>query len=109
MLDNIRYQLDQGGVVAFGTDNPPPLGPTDFMTEVEALGTVLSPAEVIEALTIGAARYLDLDDQLGSIEVGKVADLVVLDRNPLADLDALRDVRAVVAAGEVKIDRRDEP
>lgn len=105
-LDNIRFLMDEGIVVAFGTDNPPPLGLTTFMVEVEALGTVLSPAEVIETMTINAARYLELDDSLGTLEPGKVADLVLVDGDPLEDLSALGEVVTVVKEGRIVSEER---
>lgn len=105
-LGNIRHMMDEGVLVAFGTDNPPPLGLTTFMVEVEALGTVLSPAEVIETMTIDAARYLEIDDSLGTLEPGKVADLVLVDGDPLEDLSALSDVVTVVKAGRIASDER---
>lgn len=105
-LDNIRYLVDSGVVVAFGTDNPPPLGLTEFMYEVEALGTVLSPREVIESMTVQAARFLGVEDELGTLEAGKIADLVVVDGDPLEDLAALGDVVMVVKDGAVVVDNR---
>jgi imidazolonepropionase-like amidohydrolase len=106
LLDNIRYLVDNGVVVAFGTDNPPPLGLTEFMYEVEALGTVLSPREVIESMTIQAARFLGIEDRLGTLEPGKVADLVLVDGDPLEDLAALGNVVMVVKEGTIVVDNR---
>jgi imidazolonepropionase-like amidohydrolase len=105
-LENIRYLKDQGVVVAFGTDNPPPLGLTEFLVEAKALGTVLSPSEVIETMTINAAAYLGIDDRVGSLEAGKIADLVIVDGNPLEDVSALANVAVVVVEGRIAFDRR---
>ena len=105
-LDSIRYLVDNGVVVAFGTDNPPPLGLTEFMYEVEALGTVLSPREVIESMTVQAARFLGIEDRLGTLEPGKVADLVLVDGDPLEDLAALGNVVMVLKEGAVAVDNR---
>ena len=44
-------------------------------------------AEAIEAYTLGGARMLGIEDQVGSIEVGKMADLILLDQN-LFEIDA---------------------
>lgn len=49
----------------------------------------MAPLEVIRAATLRAAELLGRDDEIGSIEVGKVADLVVIDENPLANLKLL--------------------
>jgi imidazolonepropionase-like amidohydrolase len=52
----------------------------------------MSPMEALQAATINPARSLGFDSEIGSIEVGKLADLVVLDRNPL---EALRNTESV--------------
>ena len=53
----------------------------------------------LHVATLGNARILGLGDETGSIEPGKSADLIVLDRNPLENLEALRDVRMVMVRG----------
>ena len=70
----------------------------------------LSPMEAIEVSTLGGARLLRLDDRLGSIEEGKLADFVVCDGDPLADISVLQDtnrIEWVIKGGEVVI-RRDD-
>lgn len=56
-------------------------------------------SEILDIATINSARYLGLDRQLGSIEVGKVADLVVLDANPLDDIRNTRRIDLVMQGG----------
>ena len=75
-LDNIRYLVSTNSVVAFGTDNPPPLGTDDLMTEVRTLSRVLTPAEIIRSMTEHAAEFLGRSDELGTLAPGKLADLV---------------------------------
>lgn len=56
-------------------------------------------ASVLKAATINGARALKVDDQLGSIEPGKLADLVIVQGNPLQDIKAARNVRMVIKDG----------
>ncbi len=58
-----------------------------------------TPAEALRTATSNPARFLGMEDRLGSIEKGKLADLVLLDRNPLDDIRNTRQVNAVVANG----------
>ncbi|MGH9349004.1 MAG: amidohydrolase family protein [Vicinamibacterales bacterium] len=57
--------------------------------------------EALEAATIAGARYLGLEKELGSIETGKLADLVVLDRNPLEQIRNSDSVRMVMLNGRL--------
>ncbi len=59
----------------------------------------MRPDEVLRVATINGARALGLDRELGTIEVGKVADLLVLDANPLQDVRATRSVAVVMKGG----------
>ena len=64
----------------------------------------LTPREALWGATLGPARYFEMDRELGTIEVGKIADLVLLDADPLVDIRNTVRIRAVVLRGEV-IDR----
>jgi imidazolonepropionase-like amidohydrolase len=61
----------------------------------------IPPAAVLKAATINGATALGIEEQLGSIEIGKLADLVVVDGNPLNDIKAARNVRFVIRNGVV--------
>lgn len=60
-----------------------------------------TPLEALQAATIEPARFLHATDTLGTLEVGKVADLVVLDADPLADIRNTQHIRAVVIRGQL--------
>ena len=104
-MENVRRFHELGGKIALGNDYGG--GPGEFeqgipMYEVEMLSRAgLTPAEVVEASTRNGARVLRLDDEIGTIEPGKAADIVVVGGDALADLQALRNVRVVIHAGAV--------
>jgi imidazolonepropionase-like amidohydrolase len=75
--------------------------------EVELLARYgLSPLEAIAAATINAARMLRLDDRVGAVEPGRLADLLIVEGDPTADLTALRHVRHVLRNGRFVGGRR---
>jgi len=61
----------------------------------------LTPMQALQTATIAAARALNLDARAGSLDVGKQADLVIIDGDPLATIRDIRQVRLVVKAGQV--------
>jgi imidazolonepropionase-like amidohydrolase len=66
----------------------------------------LTPLEALQTATINPARFLDREADLGTVEPGKLADLVILDNSPLVDIANTRAIVAVVAAGRY-LDRED--
>ncbi|MGI8583836.1 MAG: amidohydrolase family protein [Chitinophagaceae bacterium] len=66
----------------------------------------LTPPEALRTATINPAVFLNKQKQLGTVEVGKLADLVLLDANPLADISNTRKINAVVANGRL-LQRKD--
>jgi hypothetical protein len=61
----------------------------------------LTPLEAIQAATLVPARAMRLDHEVGTIQPGKRADLIVVDGDPLRDIREIRNVRRVVAAGRL--------
>ena len=61
----------------------------------------LTPLEAIQAATIVPARVMKVDGEVGAIEVGKRADLIVVDGNPLENISNIRKVRFVVTQGRL--------
>lgn len=91
-------------LVVLGTDSPH-LSPGEaYHSEIDlVLEAGLTPEQLIRAATLGAATHMGLEDQLGTLEAGKLADVVVVDGNPLEDPSALKNVVAVVQGGVVRI------
>jgi imidazolonepropionase-like amidohydrolase len=65
----------------------------------------MSPAQALIASTRRPAELCGVEDILGTVEVGKLADLIVINKNPLEDISALRDVHLVLKEGEILVDR----
>jgi sugar phosphate isomerase/epimerase len=96
-----------GVPIGAGTDTPIGLSIPGYSlhTELERLVEAgLTPLEAIEAATIRPAEFFSLQDELGTIDVGRRADLVLLDENPLDDIANTRTISAVVVRGEVVVD-----
>jgi imidazolonepropionase-like amidohydrolase len=85
-----------------GTDAPGVAPGWSVHEEMRLLVTAgLSPMDAIRAATLSPARYLGASDSLGAVATGRVADLVLLDANPLTDIRNSRRIRAVIANGRV--------
>jgi adenine deaminase len=61
----------------------------------------MSNLHVLRAATLNGANSLGVDDQLGSLETGKLADVIVLDRNPLEDIHNTQSVRYTLINGRL--------
>lgn len=97
--------LHQAGVpLLVGTDTPEPFVPpgSSLHQELELLVAAgLPPADVLSAATLQNARAMNQQEHLGTVEPGKLADLVILNANPLADIRNTRQIFAVVRGGLV--------
>jgi imidazolonepropionase-like amidohydrolase len=100
----IVARLHRAGVpILAGTDAPPGVGIVPGMSLHRELARFvaagLSPLEALQTATINPARFLDRTADLGMIEKGRLADLVLLDANPLDDIANTTKIAAVVANG----------
>jgi imidazolonepropionase-like amidohydrolase len=97
---NIRAAFAAGVKVAFGSDSifPYEEAPREFALLVK-LG--LTPMQAIRAATANAADLLGLQKQIGTIEVGKQADIVAAGENPLENIRTLEQVKFVMKDGRV--------
>ena len=96
--------LEAGIPMGLGTDSACPyVTHYDMWREVVYFERIVgAPRKLaLHTATLGNARILGLGDETGSIEVGKAADLIVLDENPLDNLEALRQVEMVMARGKL--------
>jgi Tol biopolymer transport system component/imidazolonepropionase-like amidohydrolase len=102
MQDLVRRIVKGGGIVIAGTDSPIFPYALAYHTELEIFQQGgLTPFEVLQTATVRAAEALGEGANLGSIEAGKLADLVIVTDDPLADVKNARKVRTVIKNGEV--------
>ena len=73
----------------------------DTHWELWGEATALTPMEALEVGSLGGAYMAGLERDIGSIEVGKLADLIVLNANPLTDIKRTTDIRFVMKAGRL--------
>jgi len=74
----------------------------NYHLEMEMLAEAgLPPLAILQAATLSAARFMKMDSRRGTIAEGRVADLVLLDADPLADIGNIRRIRAVMRAGRL--------
>ncbi|MFB7325780.1 amidohydrolase family protein [Streptomyces sp. NPDC056190] len=107
---SVRYAVEAGVTIAAGSDPIHWIPARDVLIcELEALTEAgLSAADALRAATLGSATALGEQDNLGSLEPGYRADVLVVDGDPLADLRALGRPRLVMRDGRVLVDLRDD-
>ena len=103
---NTKKAWDAGLLVVAGSDNNH--GGTGIVlglsSQIELLLMVeggLEPMEALQSATINAARMMGLEGELGSVEAGKLADLIILDADPLEDIRNIRRIHRVIKGGVV--------
>jgi hypothetical protein len=102
-----RTLVEEGGKLLIGPDTTS----LNHATQLPGVSTVrelellvdagVSPMHAIQAGTLWPAQRLGKDDQLGTVEQGKLADMLVLPRNPLEDISAFKDIEMVMQGGRM--------
>jgi imidazolonepropionase-like amidohydrolase len=86
-----------------GTDTPPGVYIFPGFSLHEELqhfvAAGFTPLEALQTATLNPARFFAMEDQLGTVAMGKIADLVLLDANPLADIANTQKIAAVIVNG----------
>jgi imidazolonepropionase-like amidohydrolase len=98
----IRRFVAAGGLLKEGSD--PPRGMAGLLLHEALVMDVeagVSPTAAIQAATLNVAKTFKKDKEYGSVEVGKVADLAIIEGDPLKDIWATQNVKAVVMDGEL--------
>jgi imidazolonepropionase-like amidohydrolase len=109
-LKRVTEAYRAGVPIAVGTDIPfenEVRYPDAYFRELDYLAQAgMSNADILASATRVGAQVIRMGDKLGTIEPGKIADILVVGGNPIASLTALRDVRYVIADGRVAVEGR---
>jgi imidazolonepropionase-like amidohydrolase len=104
IIDCAKQCLEEGIAVGLGTDTGCPyITHYDMWRELYYFHKYcdVSNSFVLYTATLGNAKIAGIDKEVGSLEAGKIADLIVTDKDPLEDLKALRNVKMVIARGKM--------
>ncbi|MEM6556397.1 MAG: amidohydrolase family protein [Pseudomonadota bacterium] len=100
MLDMLSRAREGGVNIAFGTDTGVSKHGENAIEFELMVQAGFTPEAAIHSATIVAAEHLEMEDLIGTLEVGKFADMVVLRNDPLDSISALKSVRLVIKNGE---------
>jgi hypothetical protein len=98
----IRALQRAGARIIAGVDSPlVPYGISLHGEIEDYVAAGFTPFQALQTATVNPARLLNADADIGTLQVGKLADLVIVDGDPLADIRAARRVRTVIKNGEI--------
>ena len=104
-LESIRRAIRAGVQIVSGTDYPPGEPIEDTVVAVREMEFLveagLSPLQALQAGTSLAAKLLNAEDVIGSINPGLSADLIIVKKDPTSDISALREILFVMSAGRI--------
>ncbi len=106
---NIAHAAKAGVKIVMGTDSGIAGHGTNTRELTLLTGVGLTPMQAIVASTKTAAECVALEDKIGTLEAGKLADVLIVDGDPLADIKVLEDkerIEIVMKEGQIVIDRR---
>ena len=109
LLPNVKLLAEQGVRMVLGTDGGPARGGAgvDTLKELELMVKAgLTPHQAIQSGTRNAAQLLGKLDELGTLEAGKLADLVVINGDPLEDFSVIHNIELVIKNGSIVVDHR---
>ncbi|MBO9491795.1 amidohydrolase family protein [Endozoicomonas sp. G2_1] len=101
MMKNFSKAYKAGVNIAFGTDSGVSKHGINAQEAVLMKQAGMTNQDILLSATVNAAELIDYSDSLGTLEVGKIADVIALDENPLTDIKALLDVDFVMKSGKI--------
>jgi len=105
VVENLRRFNDLGGKIVLGNDYAG--GPGEFelgipMYEIEKMAEAgMTPMQIIVASTMNAAVVCGKETEIGALQAGKIADVLVVTGNPLEDIQAMTHIKMVIHLGEI--------
>jgi imidazolonepropionase-like amidohydrolase len=103
-FDNLKILADAGVLIATGTDagNIGTMHASSYLAELQAMQkSGMSNWQIIQASTINGAKVLSKENEFGTITVGKKANLILLDNNPVENINAITQINRVINRGVV--------
>jgi len=102
---NARTVWDAGAVLGYCTDTTyDPLAGLEH--ELKTINPMFSMRDIIKMMGPNTASYIQMGDQLGTLEAGKLADIILLDGNPLEGYWNMLKTKVVIKGGKVVVDKR---
>ncbi|RKZ56325.1 MAG: hypothetical protein DRQ44_16810 [Gammaproteobacteria bacterium] len=97
LAESIKALVEGGGLASVGGHGD--LHGLSTHWEIWMLAEAMAPLDALEIATLGGARYIGVGSELGSLEQGKIADILVLNKNPLEDIHNTTDIKYVMKGG----------
>lgn len=107
-VENVKKAYDKGIQIALGTDAGTPFNyHNNTAYEMELLARLNIPnMDILKIATINSAKCVGVEKDYGSIEVGKQADLVCLEENPLDNISNVRKINRVIQSGKIVLENK---
>ena len=105
-VKSVKKAYEKGIQIALGTDAGTPFNyHNNTAYEMELLARLNIPnMDILKIATINSARCVGVEKDYGSIEVGKQADLVCLEENPLENISNVRKINKVIQSGKIVVE-----
>lgn len=102
---NARTSWDGGVIYGYGTDTGY-LAKAGLEHELKSLNLMFSMQDIIKLMGPNSASYIEMSDQLGTLEAGKLADIVILNGNPLDGYWNMLNTKLTIVGGKIASDQR---